>query len=96
MWIPLVAVGSMLFWALALSLGNMSLSALNGADEDDLSLPVIVQEPTTKTGAPIPVDVQTSGGIGGTQGIDDGTGRLPAIDESPPPPPVDPIGRTSY
>jgi hypothetical protein len=97
MWIPLVLVGSVLYWSLALGLGGMSLSFLGDTNEEDLAL-----RPTTTTTLeePIVVHLQSKSELGGAGGItsqDDGTGRLPGIDEASPSPPVeDSVGRTSY
>jgi hypothetical protein len=107
MWIPLVLVGSMLYWTLALGLGGMSLSLLGGSSQEDLALrPKLVV-----TGAEIPqpvsdedrasaitVHLQSLNDLraaGGSPAQDDGTGRLPGADE-PAPPPEDSVGRTSY
>lgn len=95
MWIPLVLLGSILYWGVALSLGGMSLSLLGGSAEEELALqPFTVEER-------IDVDLRKRSelcGAGGNQASDDGTGRLPAIDndEPPAPPAEDPIGRTAY
>jgi hypothetical protein len=40
MWIPLILVGSILYWSVALGLGGMSLSFLGGSAEEDLALPL--------------------------------------------------------
>ena len=114
MWIPLVLVGSALFWTVALGLGRMSLSLLGDtSDEDLVNCPGsrsinAVALPQTHTAGPVEVQI-ISGGSGGNHALDDGTGRLPAIDDSPMPPllddavrspqaPIldDPPGHTSY
>ncbi len=94
MWLPLVLLGSIIYWSLALGLGGMSLSFLGEPVAEELVLPAVPDDP-------IVVQMRTPSelrGMGGTAGIDDGTGRLPAIDQSPTPPPedTDTIGRTSY
>jgi len=110
MWIPLILVGALLYWSLALGLGGMSLSFLGGSCEEELAL-----EPATITEEPIVVQPVGSmsewRGTGGNQASDDGTGRLPGTDstgideafvydralaEQPAPPPQDSIGRTAY
>jgi hypothetical protein len=121
MWIPLVLVGSILFWSVALGLGRMSLSLLGDASDEDLDLVNCpgsrsinaVTLPSTHTNGPVEVQIISKTdfvpGSGGNHAQDDGTGRLPAIDDSPvapllddsantPPAPTldDPPGRTSY
>ena|SRR5436190_6177787 len=91
MWIPLVVVGSFLYWTTALGLGGLSLTFLGGAEEDDLAL----EEPNPQlpddsaaTGEPILVhleswaDAHASAGASGTA-TDDGTASLPPTDDSP-------------
>jgi hypothetical protein len=107
MWIPLVLVGSILYWTVALGLGGMSLSFLGGTtDEELVTCPggasvAGVTLPSSNAGGRMDVDVRIVRssdfkGLGGFH-ADDGTGRLlPIIDQSPPPPPEDTIGRTSY
>jgi hypothetical protein len=116
MWIPLVLVGSILYWSVALGLGRMSLSLLGDtSDEELVNCPgsrsiSAVTLPSTHTSGPVEVQiinkVDFAAGSGGNHALDDGTGRLPAIDDSPvplqddtrPQPPTldDPPGRTSY
>jgi hypothetical protein len=94
MWIPLVLVGSVLYWTLAMNLGGLSMSLFGCTNEEELAL-----QPAAVTEEPIVVRLQSWSevrGAGGFQTADDGTGRLPASDEATPPPPEDPIGRTSY
>jgi hypothetical protein len=99
MWIPLLLVGSFLYWTTALGLGGLSLSFLGGGEEEDLALeearPQAVEAPapTVPAEEPIVVHLQDSAswthGAAGTTGSDDeGTGSLPATDDSP--------GSTSY
>jgi hypothetical protein len=99
MWIPLVLVGSVLYWTVALGLGGVSISFLGDGDAEDLALPPpAVAEPVATVPGPILVHFEKLhrlGGAGGMTSQDDGTGRLPAIDEIPPPP-EDTVGRTSY
>jgi hypothetical protein len=121
MWIPLVLVGSILFWSVALGLGRMSLSLLGDASDEDLDLVNCpgsrsinaVTLPSTHTNGPVEVQIISKTdfvpGSGGNHAQDDGTGRLPAIDDSSTAPllddsvqapqaPIldDPPGRTSY
>jgi hypothetical protein len=121
MWIPLVLVGSVLYWTVALGLGGMSLSALGGGGtgEELANCPgsrsvsaVTLPSPVSQTREPIVVHIQsgielqsqidlatidlTATGSGGNHALDDGTGRLPGIDEAPQPPVEDSVGRTSY
>jgi hypothetical protein len=107
MWIPLVLVGSIIYWSVALGLGRASLSLLGDANDEELancpgsnSIKAVTL-PSTHT--PGPVDVQiinkldfANPGWGGNHALDDGTGRLPAIDDSPIAPLDDPPGKTSY
>jgi hypothetical protein len=99
MWIPLVLVGSALYWTVALGLGGVSISLLGDNDAEDLALPPpAVTEPVSRVPGPILVHFEKRTpltGAGGNTCQDDGTGRLPAIDEIPPPP-EDSVGRTSY
>ena len=104
MWIPLVLVGSILYWTLALGLGGMSLSLLGGSSQEDLVLQpkTTVQDldPVTDEAreTAIPVRLQSMSELraaGGSAAQDDGTGRLPGADE-PVPPAEDSVGRTSY
>jgi hypothetical protein len=117
MWIPLVLVGSILFWTVALGLGRMSLSLLGDTSDEELvncpgsrSISAVTNAnavilPQTHGAGPVEVQI-ISRGSGGNHAIDDGTGRLPAIDDSPQPliddsapqaPTLDdPPGRTSY
>jgi hypothetical protein len=103
MWIPLVLVGSILYWMLALGLGSMSLSLLGGPAQEDLALQPKAVEPTEQVSdearesailvhLPSPAELRAAGGA---PAQDDGTGRLPGTEE-PAPPPEDTIGRTSY
>ena len=83
MWLPLVLVGSVIFWSLALGLGGMSLSFLGGSSEEDLAL----QPPPREE--PIVVHVydsvnEATSGAGGNQSQDDGTGRPGASIEDAP------------
>lgn len=101
MWIPLVLVGSILYWTVALGLGGMSLSLLGGTtDEELVTCPggAAVTLPSGHGRGPFDVRLVSGSevptGVGGFH-ADDGTGRLPAIDQSAPPP-EDTIGRTSY
>lgn len=111
MWIPLVLMGSVLFWTVALGLGRMSLSLLG--DSGDHVAPARAEQtvftqdgfnmvtlPSPQTAGPVEVQIisrDSQPGSGGNHANDDGTGRLPAIDESPPAPPLDePPGKTSY
>jgi hypothetical protein len=107
MWIPLVLVGSVLYWSVALGLGRMSLSFLgDSSDEELVNCPGsnsirAVTLPSTHTSEPVEVQIINKGdfasGSGGNHAIDDGTSRLPAIDDSPAAPALDdPPGRTSY
>jgi hypothetical protein len=101
MWIPLVLVGSILYWTVALGLGGMSLSFLGGStDEELVNCPGAASAVTLPSGhgkGPFEVRlVSEIGGLGGFHSLDDGTGRLPAVDLTPAPPPEDSIGRTSY
>lgn len=104
MWIPLVLVGSVLYWTVALGLGGMSLSFLGGTtDEELVTCPggasvAPVTLPSSNSGGRVDVRLVRSSELSGLGGFhaDDGTGRLPVIDQSPPPPPEDTIGRTSY
>jgi hypothetical protein len=93
MWIPLVMVGSLLYWTVALGLGSMSLSFLGDSSED-----LALQPAPAVTEEPIIVHLQSEiPGTGGNTSADDGTGRLPATSEdSPAPPAEDSVGRTSY
>jgi hypothetical protein len=106
MWIPFILLGSLLYWTVALGLGRMSLSLLgDGNDEDLVSCPGSnstsirsVSLPSPQTPGPVEVQIiSRPSGSGGNHALDDGTGRLPAIDDSPTAPPLDePPGRTSY
>jgi hypothetical protein len=101
MWIPLVLVGSVLYWTVALGLGGMSLSFLGGTtDEELVTCPGVapVALPSGHGKGPYNVHLVSGSEVTGLGGFhaDDGTGRLPAIDQAPPPPPEDTIGRTSY
>jgi len=105
MWIPLVLVGSLLYWTVALGLGGMSLSLLGGTTDEELvtcpggATAVGVTLPSGHGKGPFDVRLVSGSevrGVGGFHNLDDGTGRLPAIDETPAPPPEDSIGRTSY
>jgi hypothetical protein len=94
MWIPLVLVGSLLYWTIALGLGSMSLSLLGDSSED-----LALQPTPAVTEEPIVVHLQSWSevkGTGGNTSADDGTGRLPGTDDSPLPPAEDSVGRTSY
>jgi hypothetical protein len=105
MWIPLVLVGSILYWTLALGLGSMSLSLLGGPAQEDLALqpksaPAEATEQVTDEDResailvhlPSPAELRAAGG---NPAQDDGTGRLPGTTE-PAPPAEDSVGRTSY
>jgi hypothetical protein len=109
MWIPLVLVGSFLYWTTALGLGGMSLSFLGASegDEDGLALePCGTQiDESAATGEPIVVHLESwadSHAAAGTTGTDrdeqpalnDGTGSLPATDDAIPD--STGPGRTSY
>jgi hypothetical protein len=105
MWIPLVLVGSVLYWTLALGLGANSLSLLSGASDEELvtcpgtASTASVTLPSAHGRGPLDVHLVSGSeltGFGGNHSLDDGAGRLPAIDQSPPPPLEDSIGRTSY
>jgi hypothetical protein len=108
MWIPLVLVGSILYWTVALGLGRMSLSLLGDGNDEDLvncpgsrSVMKAVQLPSPQGPGPVEVQIisrpDSPTGSGGNRAMDDGTGRLPAIDDSPSAPALDdPPGRTSY
>src|SRR4051812_14906743 len=99
MWIPLVLVGSVLFWTVALGLGRMSLSLLGDTNDEDLvncpgsrSINAVVL-PSTHTTEPVEVQIISKidfgAGSGGNHAQDDGTGRLPAIDDAPTTPLLD-------
>jgi hypothetical protein len=106
MWIPLVLVGSILYWTVALGLGGMSLSLLGGSAQEDLALQPKVAaspEPTEQitdedresailVHLPSPAELRAAGG---NPAQDDGTGRLPGTAE-PTPPAEDSVGRPSY
>jgi len=103
MWIPLVLVGSILYWTVALGLGRMSLSLLGDSSDEDLVIHTVptsttmVTLPSPQTPGPVEVQIISGTGSGGNTALNDGTGRLPAIDDSPPAPPMDePPGKTSY
>jgi hypothetical protein len=104
MWIPLVLVGSVLYWTLALGLGGMSLSMLGGSSQEDLALQPMTLTEATVTPEPvsdhdretaIPVRLESMSELRGTGGnqTDDGTGCLPGTQE---PPAEDSVGRTSF
>jgi len=90
MWIPLVFVGAFLYWTTALGLGGLSLTFLGASAEDDLALdpaPQLTDE-SVATGEPILVHLETWADADATAGAsgtdhDDGTGSLPATDDSP-------------
>jgi hypothetical protein len=99
MWIPLLLVGSFLYWTTALGLGGLSLSFLGGGEEEDLALEEARPQATETAISVTPVEpivvhlqdpVPQTYGAAGTTGTDDddGTGSLPATDDSP--------GATSY
>ena len=102
MWIPLVVVGAFLYWTTALGLGGLSLSFLGGSAEDELALepaPQLADE-SVATGEPIIVHLESWGDAHATAGAsgtdpNDGTGSLPATDDSPSDDANGP-GRTSY
>jgi hypothetical protein len=109
MWIPLVLVGSFLYWTTALGLGGLSLTFLGCSDDEMLSLdrgfapaageePIFVQpvEPILvhlESWADVPAVAGASGKNETSEGRD-GTGSLPAIDDSPADPSAP--GQTSY
>jgi hypothetical protein len=106
MWIPLVLVGSILYWTVALGLGGMSLSLLGGPAQEDLALQpkaVATPDPAGQVTdedreSAILVHLPSAAELraaGGSPAQDDGTGRLSGTAE-PQPPPEDSVGRTSY
>jgi hypothetical protein len=89
-WIPLVLVGSFLYWTTALGLGGLSLTFLGASEEDDLALqdpPPPATDDSVASGEPIVVhleswsDAHAAAGASGSA-ADDGTGSLPATDDS--------------
>jgi hypothetical protein len=62
-WLPLVFVGAMLFWTLALGLGGLSLVTLTAlsADDDSVQLEAIAPPPTAAE--PMPGTIVAADGI---------------------------------
>jgi hypothetical protein len=99
MWIPLVLVGSFLYWTTALGLGGLSLTFLGNSQdcdgEEELALeptpPTVETETPAGSEEPIVVHLESwsDRAAGGADG-DDGTASLPAADDANEP------GQTSY
>ena len=89
MWVPLVLVGSVLYWTVALGLGGLSVSLLGEPAEESLELPA--EEPIVvhlASGSELP-NLPPAVVEEPTATDDDGTGSLPATDDSA-------AGQTSY
>jgi hypothetical protein len=73
----------------------MSLSLLGDSSDEDLVIHTVptsttmVTLPSPQTPGPVEVQIISGTGSGGNTALNDGTGRLPAIDDSPPAPPMD-------
>jgi hypothetical protein len=92
MWIPLVLVGSILYWSVALGLGRMSLSLLGDTNDEELvncpgsnSIRSVTLPGGKRVDGVRLVNEKELAGFGGNHALDDGTGHLPAIDDSPVP-----------
>jgi hypothetical protein len=94
MWVPLVLVGSVLYWTVALGLGGLSVSFLSQPAQEALELPPTAEEPIVvhlASGSEAPNLAPTIVDAPTTTAADDGTGSLPATDDS-----AGATGQTSY
>jgi hypothetical protein len=104
MWIPLLLLGSLIYWSLAMGLGMTSLSLLGGScEQETLALQpgerIPVEYLGHEPGPWKPGNDPEPLGAGGSQATNDGTGRLPAADhecQSGQPSSEDLVGRTAY